>query len=381
MPDARFKTIDPYHLWLGVPPELQPPTLYRLLGVEPFESNADVIDTAANRQIAYLHQIAAGPHRKEVQKLLNEIAAARRYLLNSKTKAAYDAKLEQETHPVLDDLPGLDAIDLAEISAFESSAETEASLLMASSPFAQQPVPHWSHKLLDQKLIIRVLSILALFLLGNIALCVLPPIFSSQPDWMSGIAVLDSFSTLPSDDYTTDVEDPDRVFECREGKLWLLQNESNAARQAKWTWNENKFTPGKTIGLDFYLCDDADHSQAVGLNVDNKVVRVFRDTQRNNGRLVVEVVGGPKRWTLDHKTNSGTATLTLTRGSESQKDAITWWLYDEKNRVGGTFKLGNLRNDAPFGIYTSIGGPQTTLGSWLDNLRHGELKRVPLIKN
>jgi len=380
MPAGKSKTIDPYHLWLGVPSELQPPTLYRLLGLEPFESNPDVIDTAANRQIAYLHQIAAGPHRKEVQTLLNEIAAARRYLLNSKTKAAYDAKLEQQTHPLLDDLPALDEVDLAEISEFESSVETDASHL-AESPFVQQAAPHWSHKLLDQKLIISVLSILALFLLGNIALRVLPPIFSSQPDWMSGITVLDSFSTLPGDNYTTDVDEPGKLLECREGKLWLMQNESNAARQAKWTWNEEKFAPGKTIGLDLYLCDDADYSQAIGINVDNKIVRVFRDTRRNDGKLVVEVVGGPKKWTLDHKAVSGTATLSLTRGSETVKDNITWWLYDDKHRVGGTFILRNLRDDAPFGIYTSIGGSEAKLGSWLDSLRLGELKRVPVVKN
>lgn len=87
---------DPYHVWLGIPPSQQPPTHYRLLGIEPFESNADVIDAAASRQTAYLHQLAAGPNRKASQSILNEIAAARRCLLNPDSKAAYDEKLKAE---------------------------------------------------------------------------------------------------------------------------------------------------------------------------------------------------------------------------------------------------------------------------------------------
>ena len=38
---------DPYHKWLGIPPEQQPASHYRLLGIAEFESDADVIDTAA----------------------------------------------------------------------------------------------------------------------------------------------------------------------------------------------------------------------------------------------------------------------------------------------------------------------------------------------
>ena len=34
---------DPYYQWLAIPLKDQPPNHYRLLGVETFESNADVI--------------------------------------------------------------------------------------------------------------------------------------------------------------------------------------------------------------------------------------------------------------------------------------------------------------------------------------------------
>ena len=38
---------DPYYIWLGIPPEDQPPHHYRLLGVTLFESNREVIEAAA----------------------------------------------------------------------------------------------------------------------------------------------------------------------------------------------------------------------------------------------------------------------------------------------------------------------------------------------
>jgi len=89
-------SFDPYHIWLGIPPKDQPPNHYRLLGIQELEEHTDVIDAAANRQTTYLHEMAAGPNRKESQQLLNEIAAARRCLLSPEQKLAYDAKLRAE---------------------------------------------------------------------------------------------------------------------------------------------------------------------------------------------------------------------------------------------------------------------------------------------
>ena len=64
---------DPYHKWLGIPAKDQPPNHYRLLGIELFETDADVIDAAANKQMAYVQGCATGPHLALSQKLLNEI--------------------------------------------------------------------------------------------------------------------------------------------------------------------------------------------------------------------------------------------------------------------------------------------------------------------
>lgn len=84
---------DAYHKWLGIPPHQQPPTLYRLLGLEPFESDADVIHSAVERQMAHLQSYKIGPQSDLSQKLLNEIARAKVCLLNSASKADYDRQL------------------------------------------------------------------------------------------------------------------------------------------------------------------------------------------------------------------------------------------------------------------------------------------------
>ena len=89
---------DAYHKWLGIPPKDQPPHHYRLLGLELFEDDADVIDAAANRVMAYLHEIASGDATGVSQRLLNEISAARICLLNKGRKAAYDATLRDVVH-------------------------------------------------------------------------------------------------------------------------------------------------------------------------------------------------------------------------------------------------------------------------------------------
>ncbi len=87
---------DPYHKWLGIPPEEQPPHHYRLLGVNLFEDDLDVIDSAAERQMSFLHQITDGPHVPVAQQLLNELAAARLCLLNPEKKQDYDTQLQQQ---------------------------------------------------------------------------------------------------------------------------------------------------------------------------------------------------------------------------------------------------------------------------------------------
>lgn len=87
---------DPYYKWLGIPPRDQPPHHYRLLGIELFESDRDVIDAAANRVMAYLKDLAAGDEAEYSQSLLNEVSRARICLLNKEKKTAYDKDLRAD---------------------------------------------------------------------------------------------------------------------------------------------------------------------------------------------------------------------------------------------------------------------------------------------
>jgi len=63
---------DPYHKWIGIRPKDQPPNHYRLLGLELFESDPDVIDAAAFRQTTHVCAYQLGPHSDCWQKLLND---------------------------------------------------------------------------------------------------------------------------------------------------------------------------------------------------------------------------------------------------------------------------------------------------------------------
>lgn len=84
---------DPYHKWLGIPPAEQPPNHYRLLGIPLFETDAEVIEAAADQRMAFLQQCATGQHLRISQKLLNEVATARVCLLSPERKAGYDEML------------------------------------------------------------------------------------------------------------------------------------------------------------------------------------------------------------------------------------------------------------------------------------------------
>ena len=87
------QNFDPYYKWLGIPPKDQPPHHYRLLGIELFEADSEVIDAASNRLMAYLHDLAAGDEEGHSQRLLNEISIARTTLLNKSEKKKYDSEL------------------------------------------------------------------------------------------------------------------------------------------------------------------------------------------------------------------------------------------------------------------------------------------------
>lgn len=88
-------TFDPYFSWLGIPAEEQPPNHYRLLGLAAYESNADVIDRAADRLMTHVGEFQASSRADHAQRLLRELASARACLLNPAKKSLYDARLRK----------------------------------------------------------------------------------------------------------------------------------------------------------------------------------------------------------------------------------------------------------------------------------------------
>ncbi len=84
---------DPYRMWLGIPPNEQPANHYRLLGIPLFEEDHDVIQNAADRQMAHVRNFQSGQHAHFSESILNELSIAKLCLLRADTKAEYDARL------------------------------------------------------------------------------------------------------------------------------------------------------------------------------------------------------------------------------------------------------------------------------------------------
>ncbi len=87
---------DPYYTWLGIPPHQQPADHYRLLGVQPFEGNVDVISHALDQRLAYVRTFQNGRRGDLSQTILNELALAGTCLLDPASRRRYDAALRSE---------------------------------------------------------------------------------------------------------------------------------------------------------------------------------------------------------------------------------------------------------------------------------------------
>lgn len=108
---------DPYYYFLGIGRKHQPADHYRILGVEQFEPNIEIIEMAADRQMAHLHRHEASDHSDDVAKLMNEVSRARLCLLNPSKRATYDAELR--------DILDADAAVEQEVTLVESPQEPE----------------------------------------------------------------------------------------------------------------------------------------------------------------------------------------------------------------------------------------------------------------
>ena len=89
-------SFDPYYQWLGIEPPDQPPNYYRLLAIEPFLDNREIIAGAADRQMAHLRTFQRGPQAATSQRMLNEVSIAKVCLLNPQKKTVYDEQLRKK---------------------------------------------------------------------------------------------------------------------------------------------------------------------------------------------------------------------------------------------------------------------------------------------
>ncbi len=90
---------DPYLKWLGIRDSTRPVNHYRLLGLDLYESDPDVISMAADRQMAHIRTYQNGPNGDLSQQILSELARARRCLLMAEKKATYDQQLKSALNP------------------------------------------------------------------------------------------------------------------------------------------------------------------------------------------------------------------------------------------------------------------------------------------
>ncbi|HEX6984272.1 MAG TPA: DUF1080 domain-containing protein, partial [Planctomycetaceae bacterium] len=82
---------DPYHKWLGIPPGRDTPTHYQLLGLQPGEADATVIEAAASRQTSFVARFRGGRYDAEAARVLFEIEQARYTLLDPDARRKYEA--------------------------------------------------------------------------------------------------------------------------------------------------------------------------------------------------------------------------------------------------------------------------------------------------
>jgi hypothetical protein len=88
-------SFDPYRKWLGIPPEEQPPHHYRLLGLELFEEDPDVIVNAADSRLSFLQSLVKDKNADMADRLSAQIKEVQSCLLDPAKKAFYDGQLQR----------------------------------------------------------------------------------------------------------------------------------------------------------------------------------------------------------------------------------------------------------------------------------------------
>lgn len=111
--------------------------MYRLLGLSPFESDRDVIRTAAERQMSHVRRLARGEFVTIGQALLNELAEAKLTLINDESRMVYDDKLLATDKSLEDGRQTLNEHDTA-AQTLAASLQNDAAKNEQSDALAEQ---------------------------------------------------------------------------------------------------------------------------------------------------------------------------------------------------------------------------------------------------
>lgn len=165
------ESFDPYRKWLGIPEGSRPPTHYQLLAIAPGEKDPDVINAAVVQRSAYVRNFQTGKFADDATRVLNEIAAAKACLLDSRKRAAYDADLKAKQPPPP---PRRPASVPPPAPAFDPLAQAAAMSMQApwASPLGQMPrrkqgVPMWAVASAIGGTVVVVLLIVAVVMSGG----------------------------------------------------------------------------------------------------------------------------------------------------------------------------------------------------------------------
>ena len=99
------ESFDPYYIWLGIPPDQQPPNHYRLLGLQSAEDDLGVVQNAVDRLRRHVQSFAGGEHQAAADEILGRIDSARLCLLDNSAKSQYDEQLNSKAGPISPPVP------------------------------------------------------------------------------------------------------------------------------------------------------------------------------------------------------------------------------------------------------------------------------------
>jgi pSer/pThr/pTyr-binding forkhead associated (FHA) protein len=132
--------MDVYHKLLGISPKEQPPTHYRLLGVEPFETDREVIANAARARCQFVRSVSL-TMPELTEPVLDAIMAAKRCLLDPVQRAEYDRDLYGKQAPAKAPEVGAPELPSGNQNAVPLGSDAEGAVKFETDSWMLAPAP------------------------------------------------------------------------------------------------------------------------------------------------------------------------------------------------------------------------------------------------